>query len=479
MAKIEAAMRSVEPAMRERILVADDDKAFRIATQTLLSDEGYQATLASNGEDALTRLQGQEYDLLLSDLVMGKMSGIALLQQVRTTWPDLPVIMVTGFGSIQTAVEAMRLGAVDYLTKPSNNEELLIKIRRALDERLKDRELKLLREELHSTYSFGNMISRSDKMKEVIRQIQRVVDTDVTILIQGESGTGKELVARALHFNSKRRAHPFMVVNCSAIPENLLESELFGYERGAFTGAMKQRSGKFEDAHGGTLFLDEIGDIPSSVQTKLLRVLQEKTFERVGGNSPLTVDARVVAATNRSLESMVQQGAFREDLFYRLNVFPIKLPPLRERLEDIPLLAEHFLHRHSDLAGSRVKYIAHNVINDMMNAPWRGNIRELENLLKRAIIKASGDTVTSIELPLSGPPATPHVVDPAPQVNFSSPFKEYLDTIVRDAEEKYILRMLRLYKGNINQIAKKMGVDRKTVYRKMADYHMQPTNYRG
>jgi DNA-binding NtrC family response regulator len=478
MAKTEAAMRSVEPAMRERILVADDDKAFRIATQTLLSDEGYQVTLASNGEEALGKLQGQEYDLLLSDVVMGKMSGIALLQQVKTTWPDLPVIMVTGFGSIQTAVEAMRHGAVDYLTKPSNNEELLIKIRRALDVRLKDRELKLLREELHNTYSFGNIISRSDKMKDVIKQIQRVADTDVTILIQGESGTGKELVARALHFNSKRRAQPFVVVNCSAIPENLLESELFGYEKGAFTGATKQRLGKFEDAHGGTLFLDEIGDLPSSVQTKLLRALQEKTFERVGGNSPITTDARIVAASNRNIEGMVQQGAFREDLFYRLNVFPIKLPPLRERLEDVPLLAEHFLHRHGDLASGRVKYIAHNVINDMMNAPWRGNIREVENLLKRAIIKASGDTVTSIELPMSVSLAQPQVADPAPSVDFNTPFKEYLDTIVRDAEEKYILRMLRLYKGNINQIAKKMGVDRKTVYRKMADYKMQPTSYR-
>jgi DNA-binding NtrC family response regulator len=479
MGKDEAAMRSVEPAMRERILVADDDKAFRVATQTLLVDEGYQITLAPNGEDALTKLQGQEYDLLLSDLVMGKMSGIALLQQVKGTWPELPVIMVTGFGSIQTAVEAMRLGAADYLTKPSNNDELLIKIRRALDVRLKDRELKLLREELHNTYSFGNMISRSDKMKEVIGQIQRVGDTDVTILIQGESGTGKELVARALHFNSKRRVNPFVVVNCSAIPETLLESELFGYEKGAFTGAVKQRSGKFEDAQGGTLFLDEIGDLPSSVQTKLLRVLQEKTFERVGGNNPLTVDARIVAATNRNLETMVQQGTFREDLFYRLNVFPIKLPPLRERLEDVPLLAEHFLHRHANLAGGRVKYIAHGVINDMMNYSWRGNIRELENLLKRAIIKASGDTLTGIELPLSAPQATPHPVETAPSVGFNTPFKEYLSTIIRDAEEKYITRMLRLYKGNINQIAKQMGVDRKTVYRKMADYSIQPTNYRG
>ena len=466
-----------ESVTRNRVLVADDDNAFRIATRTLLEDEGYHVTLATNGDEAMGKLQSQEFDLLLSDLVMGSMSGLALLQQVKNSWPEMPVIMVTGFGSIQTAVEAMGLGAADYLTKPSNNEELLIKIRRALEARSKDRELKLLREELLGTYSFGNMITRSAVMKEVIGQIQRVADTDVTILVQGESGTGKELVARALHFNSKRRLNPFVVVNCSAIPENLLESELFGYEKGAFTGATKQRTGKFEDAHTGTLFLDEIGDLPASLQTKLLRVLQEKTIERVGGNASMVVDTRVVAATNRDLEAMVHKGSFREDLFYRLNVFPIKLPPLRERLEDIPLLAEHFLHRHGDLAGHRVNRIAHNVISDMMNYSWRGNIRELENLLKRAIIKATSDTISSIELtqgssaPVESPPASP-------PVDLNTPFKNYLDAIVADAEQKYLTRMLRLHKGNINRIAKLMGVDRKTIYRKMSDHLIDPSAYR-
>ena len=469
---------SVTSPFRERILVTDDDKAFRIATLTLLEDESYKVTLATNGEEALAKLQTEEFDLLLSDLVMDKMGGIALLRLVKNSWPELPVIMVTGFGSIQTAVEAMRLGAVDYLTKPSNNEELLIKIRRALDVRSKDRELKLLREELLGAYSFGNMISRSDKMKDVIGQIQRVADMDVTVLVQGESGTGKELVARALHFNSKRRPNPFVVVNCSAIPENLLESELFGYEKGAFTGATKQRSGRFEDAHTGTLFLDEIGDMPSSLQTKLLRVLQEKAFERVGGNISLSVDTRIVAATNRNLEGMVQEGSFREDLFYRLNVFPIKLPPLRERLEDIPLLAEHFLHRHADLGGRRVKQIAHTVINDMMNYSWRGNIRELENLLKRALIKATGDTITHIELVQNFSPSVQPTEDAAPPVDLDTPFKEYLDAIIADAERKFLVRMLRLHKGNINRIAKLMDVDRKTVYRKMSDHSIDPSSYR-
>lgn len=468
-----------KPGGRERILVVDDDRAFRLATQTLLEDNEYRVFLAANAREALSFLGREEFDLMLTDMVMENVTGVELLKKAKATLPELLVIMVTGFGSISTAVEAMYHGAADYLTKPCNNDELLLKIRKALDSQQKDRELKLLREELRSTYSFGKIITRSDKMKEILRQVQQVADTDVTVLIQGESGTGKELVAHALHYNSNRKAGPFIVVNCSAIPENLLESELFGYEKGAFTGAAKQKSGKFEDADSGTLFLDEIGDISAAVQTKLLRVLQEKKFERVGGNTPLAVDTRVVAATNRNLETMTRQGNFREDLFYRLNVFPIHLPPLRERLEDIPLLAEHFLQRHADLSGGRVNFIAPGVISDMMNYTWRGNIRELENLMKRAIIKASADTVTSIELPIGDLRTTQPPANVVQTPNLNTPFKDYLSTITRDAEEKYLLRMLRLYKGNINHIAKLMEVDRKTIYRKMAEYSLDPSTFRG
>lgn len=462
---------------RETILVVDDDKAFRIATKTVLEDEGYTVAVAPNGADALAHLASAPVDLLLSDLVMTTMSGIELLQKVKTSYPDLTVIMVTGFGSINSAVDAMRLGATDYLTKPCNNAELLLKIRRALDVNSNERELKKLREELHTTYSFGNMVSRSEKMKQVIHAIRQVADTDVTILIQGESGTGKELVARALHYNSNRSAKPFVAVNCSAIPENLLESELFGHEKGAFTGAVKQKAGKFEEAGGGTLFLDEIGDLAPTMQTKLLRVLQEKTFERVGGNAAIHVNTRIVAATNRNLDEMTKQGDFREDLFYRLNVFPIHLPPLRERLEDVPLLAEHFLKRHAELAAGRVKTISPSAITDMMNYNWRGNIRELENLMKRAMIKTPGETIMQIELPTNDNGAL------APKgaiadVDLSTPFKDYMGAIIRDAEEKYLVRMLRHYKGNINQIAKLMDVDRKTVYRKMAEYSIDPASFR-
>ncbi len=461
-----------------RILVVDDDKAFRVATRTLLEDEGYQVSLAPNGEQALGMLGEHEYDLLLSDMVMGKMSGLDLLTEVMKRKPDLPVIVVTGFGSIETAVEAMKIGAADYLTKPANNAELMIKVRRALEAVARDRELKLLRKELENTYSFGSMISQNQKMKEVFRQIQQVADTDVTILLQGESGTGKELVARALHFNSKRKAAPFVVVNCSAIPDNLMESELFGYEKGAFTGASRQRIGKFEEAKSGTLFLDEIGDIATSVQTKLLRVLQEKTFERVGGNESITVDTRVVAATNRNLEVMVREGDFREDLYYRLNVFPITLPPLRERLEDIPLLAEHFLQRHRELAGGRVLAFSPAAISDMVHYRWQGNVRELENLIKRAIIKAEGETIASLELPNVAPQPAQPAGDQAAGGDLDTPYKDYLGAIIRHAEERYLLRMLRLHKGNINQIAKLMDIDRKTVYRKLSEYSIDPASFR-
>jgi DNA-binding NtrC family response regulator len=463
---------------KEHILVVDDDRAFRVATKTLLEDERYRVSCVANGEAALDGLESESFDLVLSDMVMGKMSGITLLKELKLRKPEMPVIMVTGFASVETAVEAMRLGAADYLTKPSNNDELLIKIRKALDLGKKDRELRMLREELQTTYSFGNMISQSGAMKEVIRQIQRVADTDVTVLLQGESGTGKELAARALHFNSSRKERPFVAVSCSAIPETLLESELFGFEKGAFTGATRQRMGKFEEAHTGTLFLDEIGDIAPSVQTKLLRVLQEKSIERVGGAGLISVETRIVAATNRDLELMVRQGDFRSDLYYRLNVFPIKLPPLRERMEDIPLLAEHFLERYASLADSRVKAIAPGVISDMMSHSWPGNVRELENLLKRAIIKTTGDTITSIELPGSDPAhedTRDGAAGPVPEM----PYKEYLSAITRHAEERYLRRMLTQCKGNINQIARLMDVDRKTIYRKMAEYAIDPSAFRG
>ncbi len=464
--------------VKPRVLIVDDDLAFRVGTLALLEDHAFDVTIAVNGEEAKQKLSEQEFDLVLTDLVMPGVNGLDLLKHIKSSQPDIPVIMVTGFASIGTAVEAMRLGALDYVTKPCENDELLIKLRRALDERRKDRELKELRLELHGSFGFGDMVSHSPVMNEVFRQMQQVTDTDVTVLIRGESGTGKELVARALHSNSRRRASPFVAVNCSAIPEGLLESELFGYEKGAFTGATRQHLGKFEEAHTGTLFLDEIGDTSALVQKKLLRVLQEKTIERVGGQGSIAVETRVVAATNRNLEAMMLQGEFREDLFYRLNVFPISIPPLRKRLEDIPMLAEELIRRHAPLVEGRVRFIAPTVISDMMRYSWRGNIRELENLIKRAMIMTPGDTITSVDLPASdGSPAQGASKDFAP-VDVTTPYKDYLSAIIRYAEETYLVRMLQLHTGNINQIAKLMSIDRRTIYRKMTEYNIDPASFR-
>ena len=469
-------MTATEAGLKEHILVTDDDGAFRLATRTVLEDEGYRVTLADGADRALDILAAQRCDVLLSDLVMGTGSGIDLLRTVKQHWPDIPVIMVTGFGSIGTAVEAMRLGAADYLTKPSNNEELLIKIRRALDQHHQERELRSLRDAVRTKYSLGGMISRSAAMRDVITHVTQVADTDVTVLILGESGTGKELVARSLHYSSTRKSSPFVAVNCTALPEQLLESELFGHERGAFTGAERQRIGRFEEAHTGTLFLDEIGEMPAALQGKLLRVLQEKAFQRVGGGKTVTVDTRVVAATNRNLEVMVASGDFREDLYYRLNVFPIRLPPLRERVEDIPLLADHFLRLHGQLAGGRVTSISPDVIAAMVAYPWRGNVRELENLIKRALLKTGGDTITQLELPGASDHQVGSEQPGAPSIEV--PYRDYLGAIVRAAEERYLLRLMQEQKGNINQIARLMEVDRKTVYRKLAEYSIDPSGYR-
>jgi DNA-binding NtrC family response regulator len=464
--------------VKPRVLIVDDDLAFRVGTLALLEDHGFHAAIAVNGEEAKQMLSDQEFDLVLTDLVMPGVNGLELLKHIKDCQPDVPVIMVTGFASVGTAVEAMRIGARDYVTKPCENDELLIKLRRALDDRRKDRELKELRQELHHSFGFGEMVSHSPAMNVVFRQIQQVADTDVSVLIRGESGTGKELVARALHSNSRRGANPFVAVNCSAIPEGLLESELFGYEKGAFTGATRQHLGKFEEAHTGTLFLDEIGDTSPLVQKKLLRVLQERTIERVGGQGSIAVETRVVAATNRNLEAMMLQGEFREDLFYRLNVFPIALPPLRKRLEDIPMLAEEMMRRHAPLVDGRVRYIAPTVISDMMRHSWRGNIRELENLVKRAMIMSTGDTITSVDLPVSGESPADESAHDLASVDMTTPYKDYLSAIVRYAEETYLSRMLHLHAGNINQIAKLMSVDRRTIYRKMTEYNIDPASFR-
>ncbi len=459
------------------ILIVDDDKAFRIATLALLKDHGYQVHAATNGQEAQRMLGEGRYDLVLSDLVMEGINGIELLQWIKTELPETPVMMITGFGSIHTAVEAMRLGAYDYITKPCDNDELLIKIKRVLDERQKERELRHLRDAIEEKYRFGSIVSRNERMKKIFRLVQQVAETDVTVLILGETGTGKEMLAKAIHFNSARKTKSFMVITCSALSETLLESELFGHEKGSFTGAQKQRIGKFEDAHGGTVFLDEIGDVPLHLQTKLLRVLQEKEIERVGGNHPIPVDVRIIAATNKNLTEMMKSGAFREDLYYRLNVFPIELPPLRERLDDLPLLVEHFLQKHGTLTNGAVKRVSPAAMAMLMSHDWRGNVRELENVIKRAIITTTGDTIQSVQL--SGA-HTGNFKPYMPKTTESGeiPFKEYIKKVVFDAESKYLVDMLERHEGNIKMVAELMEVDRKTIYRKLEEYGIDISKYR-
>jgi len=461
------------------ILVVDDDKPFRIATSAVLTDEGYTVQTVTSGHEAVNKLRDHTYDLILSDLVMENMDGLHLLDHIHKHYPDTPAIMITGYGSIETAVKAMKAGAYDYLTKPCNNDELRIKVKRALEHTRNRHALSSLQEEVSQLYTFHNIKSRNKKMREIFGIVKKVADTDVTVLLRGETGTGKELIAKAIHFNSPRRNHSFITVNCSAIPEQLFESELFGYIKGAFTGADKDRKGRVEEADGGTLFLDEIGYIPYSAQTKLLRFLEDKTFDRVGGSETNSSDVRIIAATNQPLEDMIAEGTFREDVFYRLNIFPITLPPLRERLEDIPLLAEHFMEKYNTSFGRRVNRISPSVISSMMNYTWKGNVRELENIIKRAIIQTDGDSINSIDIPAGDhryDNDTPPDIETAIEENI--PFKEYMKSIAMDAEMKYLVTALKSHKGNINKVAQMMNVDRKTIYRKLSEYAIDIEQFR-
>jgi two-component system NtrC family response regulator len=385
----------------ETILIVDDEKNYLTILSALLEDEGFEVLTAPGGAEALEVHKSSDLDLILTDMKMPKMDGIELLENIKESDPDLPVIMMTAHGTVDKAVEAMQKGAYTYVLKPFDNERLIIYVKKAISMYQVVKENRRLRDAVESQYRFGNIIGKSKKMHDVFDTIQKVAPSSATVLIEGESGTGKELVARSIHFNGPRREKPFVAVNCSALAENLLESELFGHEKGAFTGAVATKKGRFELADGGTLFLDEIGELSANLQVKLLRVLQEKVFERVGGVRTISVDIRVLVATNKDLQLEMQAGRFREDLYYRLNVVHIVLPPLKERQEDIRLLVNHFIKKYASerRSAAPVTGVDQEVDRLFYDYHWPGNIRELENVIERVMILCQGEIIRVPDLP--------------------------------------------------------------------------------
>jgi two-component system response regulator AtoC len=385
-------------AVRRRVLVVDDEENIRALIRQILEREGFEVETASDGPSALEKATTEDFDLILLDVRIPQLDGMSVLREIRAVDPDAVVMIVTGYGSIEQALEAVRLGAYDYVPKPFKRDELLLRIRRALDYHELWEQNRKLHEELRQTFRFEGIVGTSPKMQEALRIASAVAPTDATVLIYGETGTGKEILARSIHYQSHRAQGPFVAINCGAIPETLLETELFGHEKGAFTSAVTSRVGKFEAADGGTIFLDEIGDMSPAMQVKLLRVLQERAFERVGGVRPIKVNVRVIAATNRDLRAAIREGSFREDLFYRLNVVPIHLPPLRERPEDIPILAQHFLERFKERYQKNIRAFTPQAMRKLRRWAWPGNVRELEYTIERAVILAQGEEITAQDL---------------------------------------------------------------------------------
>jgi len=382
----------------ERILVVDDERSMREFLEIMLTKEGYEVRTAANGKEALALVEKELFDLAILDIRMPKMDGIKTLGHLKEISPETVVLMITAYASTDTAIQAMKQGAYDYITKPFKVEEIKMTIHKALEKKSLQAENTLLRRVIKDTYGLGNIIGKSERMREIFDLVNKVSLTKTNVLLSGESGTGKELVAKAIHYDSARKDRPFVVLNCGAIPENLLESELFGHMKGAFTGAISNKRGLFEAADGGTIFLDEVGELPLSMQVKLLRVIQDREFTRVGGTEPVRVDVRIISATNKELEEAVRKGEFREDLFYRLNVIQLRLPTLRERKDDIPLLAQHFLSLFSAELGKNIHRISSEAMWLLMNYDYPGNVRELQNMIERAVALESSNTLTAQNL---------------------------------------------------------------------------------
>jgi DNA-binding NtrC family response regulator len=453
--------------MQRKLLIVDDDAYSSTQLRKLLESEDLHVDAVTSGQEALATLSKDDYSVLMTDLRMPGMGGMDLIREISNRRLLVTTIVTTAFGSIDRVVEAMRLGAYDFLTKPIDPTYLKLVMDRALKKRALQDEVLRLRQQLQETYSFHNIISKNPRMHQIFELVRHIAGTKSTVLIEGETGTGKELIAKAIHYASEQRGN-LVAVNCAALPETLLESELFGHEKGAFTSAEARRKGRFELADKGTIFLDEVGDVPAPMQSKLLRVLQEKRFERVGGHETLEVDLRVVAATNKSLDKEVKDGRFREDLFYRLNVIRIDLPPLRDRPEDIPLLVTHFLNKYAR-PNEPPKRVAPEAMDKMMTYRWPGNIRELENAIERAAVTTVSEVIGLENLPArvtgKGPTERPQF-----EVDLQHPLPHYLKLATESIEREYILKALDKSRGNVGRCAELCGLSRRSVSSKIGQY---------
>ncbi|MBI4208411.1 MAG: sigma-54-dependent Fis family transcriptional regulator [Deltaproteobacteria bacterium] len=450
---------------KHSILIVDDEQEMRNFLKDLLSFEGYTVETAADGKEALRKMEKNILDFILCDVRMPDMDGMEFLRQCKSNGIQSPIIMMSAFGTVDTAIEAMKAGAFDYVSKPFKEDEVLLTLKKAEERQRLLRENESLKREVHHNYGFESMIAKSASMLQIFQTIQKIADYKTTVLILGESGTGKELVAKALHYNSQRSGGSFVTVNCGAIPENLLESELFGHVKGAFTGATQTKKGLFEEAHGGTLFLDEIGELPLMLQVKLLRVLQEEEIRRVGDTRPIKVDVRIVAATIRNLEQEMKEGRFREDLFYRLNVMPIHIPPLRERREDIPLLVEHFVVKYNQRMEKTIQGVDSPAMKMFMEYDWKGNVRELENAIERATVLTKTDKIKLEDLP-------------TPVQRGYSPRGPLLDTdlsvkkATREMEVDLIQRALQKTHGNRTHAAKLLEISHRALLYKIKEYEL-------
>jgi DNA-binding NtrC family response regulator len=446
----------------ERILVVDDEEQMRDLLAKVLERKGYQVSVCGDGTEAVAFLEKEPVDLVVTDVRMSGLNGMEALRAIKELNPEVVVIIMTAFGSIDQAVQAVKDGAYDYINKPFKIDEILLTIEKALDERRLRHEVSSLRQELRTRYHFENLIGKSHAMQEIFGLIEQVAGSRSTVMIYGKSGTGKELVAKAVHYNSPRSAKAFVAVNCAAIPSELLESELFGHEKGSFTGAIATKVGKFEHATGGTLFLDEIGHMRIDLQAKILRALQEREVERVGGTRTIKIDVRVIAATNRDLKKAIEEGTFREDLYYRLNVVPITLPDLKDRQEDIPLLANHFVQKFAQESNPAIREISKEAMAILMSHTWPGNVRELENVIERAVTLGRGPAIEARDLPAHLAGGT-HPVERA----FAK------EATLEDLEKDYIAMVLRRTKGHQIRAASILGIDRRTLYRKIRRYKLK------